>query len=521
MRFNIIFKTSRSITVELDNQDIYYAKKPFDVYINHQMVLNNHTRNVFSIYDLKPETSYEITVKDTLTKMETTEVFTTEYELLTINVKDCGAVGDGIHEDTTAIQTAIHACPPRGRVFIPKGTYKVAPLFLKSDILIELEKGTTLLYVTDRDKYGILPGLIPLSDGSDEYHLGNWEGNPGPLYASPITGINVTNVSIIGEAVIDCNAQQGDWWKDVKVMRGAWRPNGVFLIRCDGVNMQGVTVQNTASWNLHPYFSKNIRFLDMKLFSPKDSPNTDGCDPESCNGVDIIGVDFSVGDDCIAIKAGKLYLGQKYKEPSQNFLIRNCLMAYGHGAVVFGSETGGGIKNITTERCIFKQTDRGLRIKTRRGRGRDAIIDGIKFENILMEEVITPLVINMYYDRCDPDGLSEYVYSKNPLPVDDRTPYLGEFHFKNIKATKSEVSAGFFYGLPEMPIKKIHLENIYVDFIEEVKPGHPAMMQHLDAMAKKGFYFNFVNEVVIENVTVKGQEGPAVEVHNEKSYVTK
>ena len=521
MQFNIIFKTSRSITVELDNQDIYHSSKAYDVLLDKKVVLSKQTRNVFSLYQLQPSKSYELSLKDLSTDEIETVYFETSYEFLSFNVKDFGALGDGVHDDTPAIQTAIFAAPKHSRVFIPKGTYSVAPIFLKDDLLIELEEGTVLLYQTDRSRYGILPGLTPLSDQSDEYHLGNWEGNPGPLFASPITGIDVKNVSLIGNAILDCNAQNGDWWTDVKKMRGAWRPNGLFLSRCESINMQGLTVQNTASWNLHPYFSKDIRFLDMKLISPKDSPNTDGCDPESCNGVDIIGVDFSVGDDCIAIKAGKLYLGQKYREPSQNFLIRNCLMAFGHGAVVFGSETGGGIKNITTERCIFKQTDRGLRIKTRRGRGKDAIIDGIKFENILMDEVITPFVINMYYDRCDPDGLSEYVYSKKPLEVDERTPYLGTFHFKNIHATNSEVCAGFFYGLPEMPIKRVTLENVYIDFIKENKPGHPAMMQHLEPMAKKGFYFNFVEEIVVDNVTLKGQEGPVLEYYNEKKFIQK
>ena len=59
-------------------------------------------------------------------------------------------------------------------------------------------------------------------------------------------------------------------------------------------------------------------------------------------------------------------------------------MNFGHGAIVLGSEMSGGIKNITVSNCLFNQTDRGLRIKTRRGRGKDAIIDGITFENIKM-----------------------------------------------------------------------------------------------------------------------------------------
>ena len=46
--------------------------------------------------------------------------------------------------------------------------------------------------------------------------------------------------------------------------------------------------------------------------NPKDSVNTDGCNPESCHGVNIIGTYFSVGDDCVAIKSGKVDIAKKY-----------------------------------------------------------------------------------------------------------------------------------------------------------------------------------------------------------------
>ncbi|MEI3186707.1 MAG: glycosyl hydrolase family 28 protein [Lachnospiraceae bacterium] len=52
--------------------------------------------------------------------------------------------------------------------------------------------------------------------------------------------------------------------------------------------------------------------------NPKDSPNTDGLDPESCKDVEIAGVYFSLGDDCIAVKSGKIYMGSKYKRPCED-----------------------------------------------------------------------------------------------------------------------------------------------------------------------------------------------------------
>lgn len=59
------------------------------------------------------------------------------------------------------------------------------------------------------------------------------------------------------------------------------------------------------------------------------------------------------------------------------------------------------------EKCKFYMTDRGLRVKTRRGRGKDCVVDGIIFQNVEMDGVLTPFVVNCYY-HCDPDGKTDY-----------------------------------------------------------------------------------------------------------------
>ncbi len=499
MEFKVILITSRSMTLELVNDSIVETE-PYKLFVNDNLYLEGN-KNVVSIFNLEQATKYKIELVQN--GVSYTEYVETKAEFVALNVKLFGAKGDGKTLDTNALQAAILACPDNGRVYIPEGDYLTGPLFLRSNITIEITKGARLVGDTDRTHYPILPGMVYTADEKDEYNLGSWEGNPLDTFASIITGVNVSNVNIIGEGVIDGNAQNGDWWVDVRTKRIAWRPRGFFVNHCNNITLQGVTVTNTPSWNLHPYFSENLRFIDLKLVNPKNSPNTDGCDPESCKNVDIIGVYFSVGDDCIAIKSGKIFMGRKYKKPSERFNIRNCSMNFGHGAIVLGSEMSGGIKDITVSQCLFNQTDRGLRIKTRRGRGKDAIIDGITFENIKMTDVLTPLVINMFY-YCDPDGHTEYVYSKEKLPVDERTPYLGKFIFKNIDCTDVNVAAGTFFGLPEAPIKSINIENVNFHYSKNPKEGIPAMMDGLKPMKGKGLIFSYVDKVNIKNVSFDG-----------------
>ena len=509
MKYEVIVLTARSMTLEIQGNTPIYSEFPYTLTVGGQEICVEQQKNVISIYDLEPATSYEVVMTNVTSQESYTEVVTTAYEYVRLNVKKFGAVGDGIHLDSTAIQTAILACPKDGTVTIPEGTYLCTPLFLKSDITIELQKGAVLLGHTDRDLYPVLPGYTITTDESDEFYLGTWEGNPLDQYAGLITGIDVANVRIIGEGVLDGNAAASDWWENPKVRRGAWRPRTFFIKGCDHITLQGVTVTNSPSWTIHPYLSSNLNFVDLKVKNPSDSPNTDGLDPESCSDVNIIGVHFSVGDDCIAIKSGKLYMGKKLKQPSIRLNIRNCIMQHGHGAVVIGSEMSGGVQDLMVSKCIFEKTDRGLRIKTRRGRGEDGIIDRISFDNIKMKEVQTPFVMNMFY-FCDPDGKSEYVYSKEKLPVDEWTPYLGSFSFTNIEAVDSEVATAYFKGLPEKPIEEVVMKNIRVSFKDQAVSGRPAMMSFLDEVSKAGIVADYVKKIQLDNVVIEGYEGERV-----------
>jgi polygalacturonase len=517
MKLRVALKTARSATIETITEQIYEYDTPGTIYVNGESH-GETKKTVFTLFDLKPDMDYNICLERDGKKAEV--AFRTDYEFVTLNVREIGAKGDGIQDDTPFIQAAIMACPKDGRVLIPKGTYHITSLFLKSHIKIELAEGAELQADTDRNKFPRFPGVIESYDEKEDYNLGTWEGNPLPMFAGIITGIDVEDVVIYGRGLINGQADFDNWWHDVRQMKIAFRPRMVFLERCKNVSLQGFSLKDSPAWVLHPYFSQDLKFIDLTINNPANSHNTDGLDPESCKDVEILGVHFSLGDDCIAIKSGKIYMGRKFKTPSENIMIRQCLMENGHGAVTVGSEVGAGVKNIHVENCLFRHTDRGLRIKTRRGRGKDSVLSEIYFDHIQMDHVMTPFVVNSFY-FCDPDGKSDYVQCREALPVDERTPSIKGLYFTNIKAENCHVAASFFYGLPEQKIERIELKNVEVSFAEEASKGAPAMLSGIEECSKKGFLINNVETLILEQVSISGQVGEAFDLTNVDHYDVK
>ena len=481
------------MTLELENNSAYYADAPFTVTVNGQQTAEEE-RNVFSLFSLVPGTEYTVTAGEEQVEFQTPK------EVFCLNVRDFHAIGDGVHDDTAAFSAAIACAGQGGTVYVPAGTYLLTPLFLRSELTLYLDRGAVLLGHADREKYPVLPGIAEY-DGKQR-NFGTWQGEEVPCFASLITAVGCKNIAIIGEGTIDCNAKAGDWYDNYRVMRTAWRPRGVFFNRCENVLMQGITVCNTPSWNVHPYFCQGVRLYDLKLENDPGMPTTDGIDPDTCTDVSIVGVDISVGDDCIAIKSGTIEQAKKYRKSCKGVVIRNCLMRQGHGGVVLGSELSGGIEDIDVSRCVFRGTDRGLRIKTRRGRGRYGITGGITFRDIRMEDVKVPFVVNMYYNMGDNNGHTEYVWTTEKLPVDEWTPLIGAFRFENMVCTGVQYCAGAFYGLPEAPIAEVVLRNVSFTYDRDCQPGYPDMKEKNEAVKNGGLFFQFVERVALENVQI-------------------
>jgi polygalacturonase len=506
---NLLFSGSSSACLELVNEASYFAPESFTVFLNGQEQYSCN-KNVFSLFSLRPDTEYTVTLQGKT--MRESLRFRTRTESCALDVRSFGAAGDGEHDDTCAIQTAIGCLPAGGRLLFPAGRYLSRPLMLKSHITLEFAEGATLLGWTEREDYPVIPGTVSDLSGRECY-FGGFEGNAVPMYQSLITGQYAEDIAIVGKGMIDGNAQNSDFWVGFNQFPAA-RPRLMFFNRCRNITVHGVHICNSPSWQLHPFYSEKIGIYDIQISAPKNSPNTDAIDPESCDGVEIIGCRFSVGDDCIAIKSGKIDLGTKLNRSANAHVIRNCLMDNGHGAITLGSEIGAGVRNLEVSQCWFRGTDRGLRIKSRRGRGKNCRIDGVTFENIRMEGVLTPIVINLWYNCCDPDRESEYVWSRECLPVDDRTPQMGSFHFKNLVCTDAEVAACYIDGLPEAPIEEVTIEDVQIGFSPNARPGIPMMENFEKPRCRLGLYLDNVRHIAIKNVKLENVDGEKLIVNH-------
>lgn len=399
-------------------------------------------------------------------------------------------VTTGARDNSAAFAAAIAAVPPGGTLILPPGRYVSGPIFLKSDMTLYLPEGARIDAPGDRNGWPILP------ERDDQGRvIGTWEGLPAATFAAPVTAIGCDRLTITGRGVIDGGGDRGDWWTWPKERReGAYRPRTLFLAHCNDLLLSGVTVCNSPSWTVHPFNCHGVMAAALRIENPADSPNTDGFDPESCTDLDLCGLAISVGDDCIAVKSGKRGTGgdtrRDHLAPTSRMTIANCLMQDGHGAVVMGSEMSGDITDVDISRCEFRGTDRGLRIKTRRGRG--GKVARIAMRDVTMDGVGTALAVNAFY-FCDADGRSDAVQSRQPASVDDTTPQITDITVQDVTLTGVRHAAAAFLGLPEAPITGIRLSNISISYDEAAEPGDTLMASHLPRIRHGGILHRFAS----------------------------
>lgn len=392
-----------------------------------------------------------------------------------VDMRKAGAKADGKKLNTRVINNTIDRLHSKGggTLYFPAGTYLTGPIRMKSNITLELSAGATLLFSDNFDDY------LPFVDM-------RYEGVMMKSFSPLIYAENAENIAIKGEGTLD--GQGKAWWdeffrvlvdlqkngvqnvnkyqtmwdeqNDVKALyaetnedytgtlkRRFFRPPFVQFLNSKRITIQGVKFTNSPFWTINPNFCENITISGITIDNV-DSPNTDGINPESCKNVRISDSHITVGDDCITIKSGRDAQGRRYNTPCENITITNCTMLAGHGGVVIGSEMSGSVRNITISNCVFDGTDRGIRLKSTRGRG--GVVENISVSNVVMRNIQKEAIImDLRYSRMPEE------------PVSERTPVFRNIHISNVTGTDVNVPV-FIRGLEESPIQDVSLTNIYL-----------------------------------------------------------
>eukprot|EP01134_Creolimax_fragrantissima_P001304 CFRG1304T1 len=392
-----------------------------------------------------------------------------------------GAMGNGVDLDTSHIQSALDAAYRSGGGIVSlspnecsyglldrfwsscvgQTVYKSGSIFVRSNVVLRVEKGVTLRGSTTKDQF---PQIYTRSEGKmifkfaslvnigrcNEMHISERAETVGGQRDSKSTTKKHDdmcsfwernqNVTVEGGGTIDGAGEA--WWTE----KGPLRPTLLGAIYVNGLVIRNINLVNSAFWTIHPLFSDHVLVTEVNISAPADSPNTDGIDPDSSTNVYIARSRISVGDDCIAIKSGRDAAARRIGRPTSNVAIEEMEFGVCHGLSI-GSEMSGGIRNITFRNSFFSQPMPNfpiIRIKTRQGRG--SYIRDVHFSNITATSVAYVMRVNMFYP---------------PQPARGNLPVISNVYIQDIFVDRA-FGVGLFECLEDSPCRNFNLRNIKV-----------------------------------------------------------
>jgi polygalacturonase len=430
------------------------------------------------------------------------------------DIKNFGAIADGKTLNTTAFANAINECNKNGggKIMVGKGTWLTAPIELKSNVHIYLEKEAIIQFTKDHTQYPIIK---------------NGSNSTSYTTASPIYAYNAENIAITGFGTIDGAGESWRpvkkskvtdsywkeinksgvvsndgkiWWPSIAAMMGEdylktlkkenptatendylpardfLRPYMLYMVNCKNILVQGVTIQNSPKFIFYPSKCSNLTIDGVHIFNDWFAQNGDGIDISACKNVLIYNSTLSVGDDGICMKSSGKNAGVDDAN-LQNIVIAECTVYKAHGGFVIGSNTDGGMKNIYVSNCKFIGSDIGIRVKSNAGRGGkvcNIYIDGIEMKNIAKEAIS----FDTYYE----DVVAGKEKGDVPTKIKDKIPEFTDFYLNNINCTNAE-TAVYINGLEEMPVHHIYFNNV-------------------NLTAKKGFVANYASNIDCSKLTI-------------------
>lgn len=361
------------------------------------------------------------------------------------NVRAYGAVADGIHLDTQAIQTAIDSCSASGggKVLLAGGTFLSGTIYLKNNVTLYIENGTVLLGSPHQKDYPVTPSRH-LS-----YH-GEYLTNRMLIYAE-----EADHIAIEGQGTIDGN---GADFVDIDSLEALKeRPRIIHFVACSHIKVTDVTLRNSASWVQNYTTCSNLSIegitvdsrenpdIEKPRFADAAGRNTDGIDIVDCSNVCISNCFIRSGDDGICLKS----LSQK--ERCRNIVITNCIISTNASGIKIGTETVGGFHDIAISNCSIYDCRLG---------GIDVMcVDGAQIERVL--------VSNITLRNIKGTALFVRLGERNRMHRKDEIPGLGcvsDVLFQNIYGTGINRFGCSITGTPTTKIKNITFDNINLAF---------------------------------------------------------
>lgn len=366
------------------------------------------------------------------------------------NVLDYGAVGDGITDDSKAIQEAIDECSKDGggQVLLPSGyIFLSGPLHLASFIDFHVGLNTVLMAHPDESVYT----ESALKDNKNEGML--W------ISAKKVQGVIISGKGEInGNGVSFMGKELEDSYELRSVHMAESRPHVLTIIGGWNICIKDITVKNSAYGTIRLIGCNDVVVNGISLLNNLKVPKGEGIDLDHSKNVRISSCYIESADNCICFKNRREY--NEYGA-CENIIVTNSTMTSRSCAIKIGSENVDRISHIVVDNCIIKDSNRGIGIQNRD----EGVVENIIFSNIWVDchffsdawwGKAEPIYVTAYSRAEEDHKDTGWRYSETAK--DGWVGQVRNIYFSNIKC---ESENGIFVsGESEDKIQNIYFDQI-------------------------------------------------------------